>query len=313
MSAQNYTIDDSYWATPSLALSAGWNMLHANGTDESINATQVAVVEPLLPEFWNGSLSWTSTEGASTTLTFTGTDVWAYGPLWPAGGDFTATLDNETLGTYSTYASSATYSAVILAVSGLADTTHTLELANTDDDGAWLAFDVLVVQSVAAFENATTLAAAAESAAASVAAAAAAAAAESSALAASEAAAAAAAGMTWTASELELLAVAYVFHWNAAAVLTAAVAALMGVCAVLFAGALVVRRARARSPTQRQAEPARAPGAARRNRPATRVLDAIRGRKISAPRSVSDGSAATPNSIRKEHSDAELGDSFGAW
>ena len=47
-------------------------MLRTGGSDEYINATQVDAMRPLLGNFWNESLSWSTTENASVTLTFVG-------------------------------------------------------------------------------------------------------------------------------------------------------------------------------------------------------------------------------------------------
>ena len=66
------TIDDSQWSTPALMLSRGWNMLRLNGSDQYVNASQVDGMVPLLSQFWNSSISWTTTLGSSTTLTFNG-------------------------------------------------------------------------------------------------------------------------------------------------------------------------------------------------------------------------------------------------
>lgn len=73
--AYNYTIDDSQWSTAQLSLSAGWNMLRTNGSNDFINQTQVDEMEPLLDNFWNSSVSWTTTKGASTTLFFVGESI----------------------------------------------------------------------------------------------------------------------------------------------------------------------------------------------------------------------------------------------
>lgn len=72
MSRRNYTIDDSQWSTPPLTLSAGWNMLRLGGSNEYIDEQGTSVMIPLLPNFWNQSISWTNTADASTTLNFIG-------------------------------------------------------------------------------------------------------------------------------------------------------------------------------------------------------------------------------------------------
>jgi len=68
----NYTIDDSQWATPALALTAGWNMLREGGANEYLSESEMEMMRPLLGEFWNSSVSWTSVQGAATTLSFIG-------------------------------------------------------------------------------------------------------------------------------------------------------------------------------------------------------------------------------------------------
>jgi len=47
-------------------------MLRLNGSNQWLNDTEKSLMEPLLGEFWNGSVSWTTTKGASTTLSFVG-------------------------------------------------------------------------------------------------------------------------------------------------------------------------------------------------------------------------------------------------
>jgi hypothetical protein len=47
-------------------------MLRAGGSNQWINEEQVGIMEPILGEFWNESVSWTTARGASTTLSFVG-------------------------------------------------------------------------------------------------------------------------------------------------------------------------------------------------------------------------------------------------
>ncbi len=47
-------------------------MLRVGGATEYINQTQVDTITPLLSNFWNQSLSWTTTPGSNVTLTFVG-------------------------------------------------------------------------------------------------------------------------------------------------------------------------------------------------------------------------------------------------
>ena len=71
-SASSYTIDDSQWGTSALSLTSGWNMLRQGGALEYINATQAAIMQPLLSNWWNQSISWTTTGGSAVTLNFSG-------------------------------------------------------------------------------------------------------------------------------------------------------------------------------------------------------------------------------------------------
>ena len=136
----NYTIDDAQWATSTLLLTPDWNMLRINGSNQYINQTQVDAVTPLLPNFWNGSLSWTTTENASTTLVFTGTDISAYGLAGPGQGAYVVELDNKTIGRYTAHADEADFTHLLYAAHGLdSNTTHYLTLTN-GANGTSLAF-----------------------------------------------------------------------------------------------------------------------------------------------------------------------------
>jgi hypothetical protein len=70
----NYTIDDSAWSTPFLSLSPGWNMLNATSA-HYISSTQVDQMRPLLPTFHDGSYSWNTHAGCSSTITFVGESI----------------------------------------------------------------------------------------------------------------------------------------------------------------------------------------------------------------------------------------------
>lgn len=50
-------------------------MLRLGGSNEYINSDQVGVMSPLLDQFWNQSISWTTTAGSSNTLQFIGTFI----------------------------------------------------------------------------------------------------------------------------------------------------------------------------------------------------------------------------------------------
>jgi hypothetical protein len=71
MYRSNYTIDDSQWSTPSIALSPGWNMLNATSS-YFISQDQVDQVRPLLEGLYGGSYSWNTHAGCSNTITFVG-------------------------------------------------------------------------------------------------------------------------------------------------------------------------------------------------------------------------------------------------
>ncbi|KAK8858618.1 hypothetical protein IAR55_002847 [Kwoniella newhampshirensis] len=125
-------------------------MLRINGADEYIDQTQVAAMRPLLGQFWNSSISWTTGVNCSTSINFVGTDIWAYGISSPDQGSFLATLDDHTLGTYAmteTDPQKTDYHHLIFAAHGLEEgQSHTLTLTN-QIEGKGLAFDYAVVES----------------------------------------------------------------------------------------------------------------------------------------------------------------------
>lgn len=47
-------------------------MLREGGSNEYINPDQVEIMSPLLDQFWNKSVSWTTKAGSTTTLQFIG-------------------------------------------------------------------------------------------------------------------------------------------------------------------------------------------------------------------------------------------------
>lgn len=162
MSRRNYTIDDSQWSTPPLTLSAGWNMLRLGGSNEYIDEQGTSLMTPLLPNFWNQSISWTTTADASTTLNFIGrllstdsleaaadtrigTDIWAYGMAGPDQGAYKAVLDGKEVGKYTANSPKANYNSLLFAAHELQDgIVHRLQLVN-DQAGASLAFDMALI------------------------------------------------------------------------------------------------------------------------------------------------------------------------
>ncbi|KAJ9107502.1 hypothetical protein QFC21_000957 [Naganishia friedmannii] len=89
-------IDDSQWNTHALQLSNGWNMLRPDQI-EAIDQFQVQLMKPLLPMFYNRSISWTSRQNANVTVQFTGKAITVVGARGPAGSDCTLILDGKTL------------------------------------------------------------------------------------------------------------------------------------------------------------------------------------------------------------------------
>ncbi|KAJ9123259.1 hypothetical protein QFC22_001455 [Naganishia vaughanmartiniae] len=64
---------------------------------EAIDKFQVQLMSPLLPMFYNRSISWTSQKGTNVTLRFTGKAITVVGARGPAGSDCTLILDGKTL------------------------------------------------------------------------------------------------------------------------------------------------------------------------------------------------------------------------
>ena len=87
MTSAAYTIDDSQWSTPQLALSPGWNMLNSTSSN-FISQAQVDQIRPLLPTFHGGSYSWNTHAGCSNTITFVGAPLrpLLLGPPYHSGG-----------------------------------------------------------------------------------------------------------------------------------------------------------------------------------------------------------------------------------
>ncbi|WVO12599.1 hypothetical protein L204_100204 [Cryptococcus depauperatus] len=150
--AKNYTIDDSQWSTSALSLSPGWNMLRSGGSNEYISETQMAAMMPHLGEFWNSSVSWTTSPGSSTTLSFIGNKIWAYGIAGPDQGSFSASIDNKTIGTYSAQQNSVDYKKLLFQAIDLSDgMPHTLTLTNVGNHS--FAFDYALIQSTSLWQN----------------------------------------------------------------------------------------------------------------------------------------------------------------
>lgn len=105
-----------------------------------LNATQAALLEPLLSSAANNSLSWTTQPDATISLAFSGNDLTVYAPLSPMAGSFVPSVDGTAYAAVSAGANvgaddEITGGQVLWAVSGLADGNHTLELRNGGGDG----------------------------------------------------------------------------------------------------------------------------------------------------------------------------------
>ncbi|WVQ96649.1 hypothetical protein IAU59_003754 [Kwoniella sp. CBS 9459] len=105
-------------------------MLRVNGSDQWIDDDQVGDMRPLLDQFWNKSISWTSTEGSWTKLSFVGTDVWAYGIAGPKYGSLRINLDSQDSEVYTQTQDSEDCHKLLFEAHGLEDKEHTLTLTN---------------------------------------------------------------------------------------------------------------------------------------------------------------------------------------
>ncbi|OXG82371.1 hypothetical protein C348_03050 [Cryptococcus neoformans Gb118] len=145
MSQRLYTVDDSQWSTPALSLSPGWNMLRVNGSDEYINQTQVDSMRPLLGNFWNNSISWTTTSGSWTSIYFNGTSISAFGLAGPEQGRFSAILDGEPMGSYTAQQDNIDYHNLLYNATNLQDGyTHNLTFTNIGNQS--FAFDYAIIE-----------------------------------------------------------------------------------------------------------------------------------------------------------------------
>ncbi|ORY24292.1 hypothetical protein BCR39DRAFT_500213 [Naematelia encephala] len=292
--ANNYTIDDAQWATSALQLSSGWNMLRLNGSNQYINPDQVAEMKPLLSNFWNDSVSWTTQPGANTTLSFVGSEIWAYGIAGPDQGAYSVTLNNVTVGNFSAEADTVDYHHLLFATHGLDDgPMHYLTLTNEGQTS--LAFDMAYITSQAFFgqppaSSLLTLSAPSTPGLAS--------ATPGQLSSPSNASAAAALLPTqYTAAQLASLTEQYHFHWNGAAYFIIVFASLI-TAVVMVLVVRVIRQdwlgltkhnAQSRRRSVNDGESYLVSEGNRRERPTTRVLEALKGKQISHPMPSDDG------------------------
>ncbi|WWD18502.1 hypothetical protein CI109_102954 [Kwoniella shandongensis] len=339
-------------------------MLRINGSDQYINQTQVDEIRPLLGQFWNSSISWTTSVNSSTSIRFVGTDIWAYGISGPEQGSFLATLDNHTLGTYSAYndQGDTNYHHLLFTAHQLEDgPIHTLTLTNQGSseggEGDGLAFDYAVVQSSAYLDAPTTPTEATSTTTSSTPSIDPATAASASMAAASASALAAAEAMLpyhFTPAQLTSLTIPYEFSWNGTLYFVVVFSALIAITSLFFTlyalvdylksrninlkdwatklrskrpqvGFEVGRDAQARGYEEGDGGSYLIHQGRRSERRTTRLLDALRGKKISSPVPISDnGSIATGGTLnpRREsdgsgfqsHGKEEEGDhTVGGW
>jgi hypothetical protein len=139
----NTTIDDSSWANGSVVLSTGWNMLEQGGSNY-INETQYQQELRYADRHFNRSISWTTEEGASSTIGFTGSVVWVFGLSGGEAGTFEVRLDNVSQGVFDASGGPRTYNQTLWHASSLTDGPHTVQLIN---QRGRLSFDYLVATS----------------------------------------------------------------------------------------------------------------------------------------------------------------------
>ncbi|ORX40054.1 hypothetical protein BD324DRAFT_616087 [Kockovaella imperatae] len=288
-SLANYTIDDAQWATPPLLLGPGWNMLRTNGSNQFINQTQVDMITPHLHEFWNHSLSWTTTEGANTTIVFNGTDIWAYGMSGPDQGPYIALMDNEVVGRFTALAEETDFHYLLYAAHGLDGTKeHHLTLSNAQA-GTSLAFDVALVTPAQVNSVPSALPSTAAT--------------SSSTkslviptlqlqpptmdqmIAAEEARLA----KEWDPADLAQLAIPYTFHWSPSAYFVVVASALVGLLTIAFVAMFVLRVWKARRRKLRSEKVGTSYLTHRKPRPTTRIIEALKRGKISNPIPSDDG------------------------
>ncbi|WVF69147.1 hypothetical protein IAT40_003921 [Kwoniella sp. CBS 6097] len=136
-------------------------MLRVNGSDQWIDDAQVAEMRPMLDQFWNQSISWTSKEGGWTKLSFVGTDIWAYGIAGPEYGSMRINLGFEDFEIQSQTQDVVDYHKLLFEAHGLEDKAHSLTFTNfgfedhdsqgqakeVKDQKGRLGFDYAVIQS----------------------------------------------------------------------------------------------------------------------------------------------------------------------
>lgn len=81
---------------------------------------------------YNSTVSWTVQPNASTTITFDGSAVWAYGTVGGDAGTFEVVVDGTPRGTFTSSGGPRTYNTTLYHTSNLQDGPHTLQLINTN-------------------------------------------------------------------------------------------------------------------------------------------------------------------------------------
>ena len=100
---------------------------------------------------YNGSDHYTDQANMTTSITFTGTSIDLYGALAAANGQFTITIDNKTVGTYSQYSATRQDQAKVFSSAVLTTGVHNLVLTTTGTSvtnatGTFVSLDKIVVK-----------------------------------------------------------------------------------------------------------------------------------------------------------------------
>ncbi|GFZ43783.1 hypothetical protein JCM24511_01503 [Saitozyma sp. JCM 24511] len=138
----NSTLDDA----SSAVTYTGWTS--TSSVSSSIGAISSGT-------FYQGTVSYTSSAGASAAFSFTGSALYVFGCTGPSFGTFQITLDASVVGTYNASTTTDSYDTLLFFVSGLSEASHSVSITN-QVDGGLLALDYFVAASSSSSSSVST-------------------------------------------------------------------------------------------------------------------------------------------------------------
>ncbi|RSH90596.1 hypothetical protein EHS25_001201 [Saitozyma podzolica] len=116
----NSTLDDA----SSAVTYTGWTS--TSSASSSIGAISSGT-------FYQGTVSYTSSAGASAAFSFTGSALYVFGCTGPSFVSFQITLDSSVVGTFNASTTTDSYDTLLFFVSGLNEASHSVSITNQVD------------------------------------------------------------------------------------------------------------------------------------------------------------------------------------